>query len=671
LLVRMANRRMSRIGFVWAILVCSFPVAAWAQSFDCGKAQDVAVDRAICASPRLHQFDTELAAAYAAALKRAAGQVGALREAQRSWAMSGAACISRAYPSAAGQAGPERCLIAAYTNRIATLAATAAPVVAPSQSGSASPPRSAAAVSPSPPAPAAAWPTIPHAAQSHNAPTFAAPRLATGLPALPAAAATLERGHFPTAGETDVLLHVTSPGRIAIRAQSPTGGLQLVDMLTGPGDRQGWPGKQDGRIDALLDTGTYKIRAFGDQAARGDTALSVSAFAEAGPAQLAPGYQPVAMSLRDLHLQSFWLVVGGTSAATRIEAAGRSLAALKLWRDGRDLADLTETTSVIASTPAHPITDIVLSGKVPPGTYLVTAYGGPALPWADGAPDEPLYLRTGRSSDLLAGGASGQVGVFGTEAFDTPPNAASVLLILPQPAKAHLTATAPDADASEVDMAKNDRARTALLDLPGKPAQQRLVELQAAPGQAFVVRPVAASGGRPEQPGRYWFGAAELANGGDEAPAAAILTRTHINAYGADAASDVLASPGVPSVGPGKAWRCRFNLRGNTALMFHATAVVTVAVYSDGPPVTARITTLPGAVLNAMGNGRTATTWALSPGFYMLALTAKPDAVGIVDLTLGPPGLIPPAPATYLNPAPSPRICSRWTRRARPTPAWT
>ena len=69
------------------------------------------------------------------------------------------------------------------------------------------------------------------------------------------AAATLDREHFPTAGETDVLLHVTSPGRFAIRVASPTGtALQLVDMLSGPGDRIGWPGKQDGRIDALLDT---------------------------------------------------------------------------------------------------------------------------------------------------------------------------------------------------------------------------------------------------------------------------------------------------------------------------------------------------------------------------------------------------------------------------------
>ena len=314
---------------------------------------------------------------------------------------------------------------------------------------------------------------------------------------IPAGVATLERDRFPTAGETDILLHVTTPGRFAIRAQSPPGtALQLVDMLTGPGDRVGWPGKQDSRIDALLDTGTYKLRAFGDPAASGDTTLAVAAFTEAAAAQIAPGYQPVASVLRDLQFQSFWLVVTDADAATRIEAAGRSLAALKLWRDGRDLVALTERTDSVAPTPAHPMTDIVLSGKVPPGTYLVTAYGGPKLPWADGVPDEPLYLRTGRSTDLLAGGAAGRVGIFGSEIFDTPPDAARALLILPQPAEAHLSATAAGtdiaaadgADLVTADMAKTDRARATLLNLPGKPGTQRLVGLRASLGQAFVLR---------------------------------------------------------------------------------------------------------------------------------------------------------------------------------------
>ena len=102
----------------------------------------------------------------------------------------------------------------------------------------------------------------------------------------------------------------------------------------------------------------------------------------------------------------------------------------------------------------------------------------------------------------------------------------------------------------------------------------------------------------------------------------------------------------MPAIGPGAAWRTRFNLRGETSVLFQASAVVTVAVRTDGPALTARITTLGGAEMNALGNGTTAATWSLSPGWYTLLLTPKPQAIGILDLTLGPPGLVPPAPLT-------------------------
>ena len=377
-------------------------------------------------------------------------------------------------------------------------------------------------------------------------------------------------------------------------------------MLTGPGEREGWPGKQDGRIDALLDTGTYKVRAFGDPAATGDTTLSLTPFAAAGPALLAPGYLPVALTLRDLQSQSFWLVVGDDPAPTRIEAAGRSLAALTLWRDGRDLVDVPQTTGIIAETPAHPMTDIVLSGHLPPGTYLVTAYGGPKLPWADGAPDEPLYLRTGCSADLLAGGVSRQVGVFGSELFDVPHDAARALLILPQPAEAHLSAAAPGADTLTADMAKTDRARAALLDLPGKPgaaaaasSRSRRRRGRRSPCGPWppAQRPRRVRWAMSSRTGRDVTGSpcrSQRMAAMNCRPPPCWSGSPSIDHGRAAGSAEILASPGVPSIGPGQAWRTRFNLRGPSTLLFHATAVVTVAVHADGPALTARITTPEG-----------------------------------------------------------------------------
>lgn len=613
-----------RLGAIWLIAAWLLPAVAMAQSFDCNKAQG-AVDRAVCASSHLRQLDSELGAAYAAALTRDPADANTIRQAQRSWASGRQACIT---PK--GSTNPEQCLTASYANRLAALIPKTE-----------QPPR------------AATTPAAP--VQDQVSAAFAEPRAATGLPAIPTAAGTLERDHFTTAGETDILLHITTPGRFAIRATSPTGtALQLVDMLTGPGERQGWPGRQDGRIDALLDTGTYKLRAFGDPAATGETTLSLTPFTEAGATQLAPGYQAVATTLRDLQSQSFWLAVAEGSGPIRIEAAGRSLTALVLWRDGRDLVDLPAATSAVAATPSHPMTGIVLTGPVPPGTYLVTAYGGPQRPWTDGATEQPLYLRTGRSTGLLGGGLSGSVGVFGTEVFDVPPDAARALLVLPQPADTTLRAEANGADATTLDTAKTDRARAALLDMPKRDAKDRSITFQAAPGQAFTLRPLAPgqtitrlglNAVSVTRSGRYWFGIEQPGAGGDEPPAAAILLRFHLDSAGSpDGAPQVLASPGVPNVGPGTAWRTRFNLRGETVLLFHADAAVTVAAHTQGPLLTARITTPEGSVMNAMGGGGVATAWSLSPGWYTLVLTPKPGAAGILDLTLGPPGVIPAAP---------------------------
>ena len=125
------------------------------------------------------------------------------------------------------------------------------------------------------------------------------------LPARPDAAATIDQDKFPTAGQHDTLLHVLQPGRFSIRIHSQSGvSIQLVDMLTGPSDPSGEPGATDGRLDALLDVGTYKLRLSGAKGAMGDTALSVQPFREAQ----APGLRP-----RD------GLVASGTLADLRSE----------------------------------------------------------------------------------------------------------------------------------------------------------------------------------------------------------------------------------------------------------------------------------------------------------------------------------------------------------------
>jgi hypothetical protein len=222
-------------------------------------------------------------------------------------------------------------------------------------------------------------------------------------PPNPPAAATLETDHLPPSPQAGTLLHVTAPGRFAITAKSPTGtALDLVDMITGPSARAGDPGSQDGRLDLLLDTGTYKVRSFSAAGATGQVALHVAAYRDAGPVGIVQRDAETDTSLGDLQQRSWWFVVT-PEHPVRLEAAGRALADMRLWRDGLDLVATNAEAQIIEPVHGHPMRDILFTDPLPPGTYLATAYGGPALPWADGDASVPLILRVGRAAAGVGG----------------------------------------------------------------------------------------------------------------------------------------------------------------------------------------------------------------------------------------------------------------------------
>ena len=497
----------------------------------------------------------------------------------------------------------ERCLSGQLTARLAALAPPpAAPVPAVS-------PATVLPLTPAAPAVQAALPdqAVPPASDSPPAP-----------------AATLDATSVPAAAESDTLLHVTSPGRFTVAAHSPSGaGLQVVDMLTGPSETAGAAGSQDGRLDRLLDVGTFKLRVFSAPAASGSVGLAVTPFHDAAPpaALPRPGH-PLATTLRDTEQRAFWLLVPpGTGANVRIEAAGRSLGDLRLWRDGRELTALEPERLRVEPAPGHPLDDLRLSGHVEPGTYLAVAYGGAPATWTDGAADQPFYLRSGASEALAEGWAGGTVGPFGSEVFDVPPAARLVRLDLPAGAAAELHVG--DGIAT---LAKNSREPTVQLD---RPTGQGLVEVRAAAGQAYTLRALDTATNRTvSRTGTWWVSAVTTGMGGDEVPPALLLQRSEQR----DQPLRVVAST-APRVGPGAPWHARFNLRGPTDLLLELPSGGDVAFSSTGVPVLHRR----GQMANQPAD------------FYDLTVEPQNGAIGALDLVVGPPG---PRPAPVASPLP-------------------
>jgi uncharacterized protein YecT (DUF1311 family) len=582
------------------------PLAAKAQ-IACARATS-AIDRAICASPVLLGLDRDLVIAFGEALRRAPQDADNLRQAQRSWlAARQQAC--GAEPAARLPA----CLDQAFASRIATLAGK--PLQAERETA------------PTWPAPSAASPP---------------PVAAIALPAMPAPEARMSRDRFMAALDAPVmetLLEVTRPGRFALRTESPSGtALQLVDMLTGPSDISGQAGASDGRIDPLLDIGTYKLRAFAAAGATGETRLTATPFTElVPPALLRPG-DSISGELTDLHQRGFWVVVD-QQRILRLEAAGRALADLRIWRDGRELVNEAPAVDAIEPTAGHPLNRILFHQQLEPGTYLVTAYGGPALPWADGAAAQPFYLRLDASAAFAEGWLSGQIGPLGSEILSVQSQADSFRLELPEPAAVTLSVTTGEAEPASVEMARNSRVPVVTIRPGRRGNATRMVEIRGAAGQRFQLRAFGdGSVARATRAGNFLVAAEMPGLGGDDVPATAILLRSE------QGQPDTVAAAAAPRIGTGQAWRARFNLNGAATLLMQVVSPGPVAVRTRGVALRASLQPLLGDQAPPPANGDSNGIWNLAAGWYRLRLEPQADATGILDLTVGPPGLLPDAP---------------------------
>jgi uncharacterized protein len=594
--------KMSRaLGIFWGcLIVVALQGAAHAQGIDCSKARTLQ-EKVICVSPALMILDHQIAVAYAGAVARKPDQRAQMRQELIGWLRQRDAACTASSPDL------RACLASQMTARLAALQPAPPPPI----------PAPIVAATPTPPAPE---------------PTATAPATAPAAQTIPSGfnppqpAGQLDRGSMPAAEQAETLLHVTGPGRFSIVAHSPSGAaLQLVDMLAGPSDIAGSAGSQDGRLDQLLDVGTYKLRVFSSPSATGNVALSLAPFHDAAPPAALP--QPgrtFSATLADLEQRAFWLSVPdsiGGGINLRIEAAGRALGDLRLWRDGRELVDLAPSQDRIEPSPGHPMLDFRLTGHVEPGTYLVIAYGGAALPWTDNDGAQPFHLRSGASPALSEGWAGGQVGPFGSEIWALPPGPTSLRLDLPTPAAATLEAAGATAS-----IAKNSRTPSATLATTVK--TNSVVELRAAAGQAYTLRPLGPLGtSRITKPGSYFVTAATAGVGGDEVPPSLLLQLFDSTPANSRKPPAIVAST-LPLLGENGGWHATFNLRGNTRLLFQSASGGEVAVRSSGLDITTQ----------RDGNG----VADLPPGYFALQLTPKPGVQGVLDLIVGKPGQTPP-----------------------------
>jgi hypothetical protein len=470
--------------------------------------------------------------------------------------------------------------------------------------------------------------------------------------ALCAAAATPARADsasivpqlLPAAGRSSAILTVPAAGRYAITATSATGtALQLVDRQAGPGGISGAAGERDGRVDRLLERGTYQLVTRGPEKAGGEVVLAARPFVEAGaapPAMLVEG-KPVAAELGDFEQRSWWLQV---DAARRVilEAAGRNLSDLRLFRDGGWLVDAEPVLETVEPEAGRPLRSCRIVAALEPGLYLLSAYGGPDEPWPAGGGGHPLHLRVGIPALGEAGRTRYRVSPFGADHFVVPGNVTFVQLELPEATDAELAEAPFPAEGDpfgearlSAEVTKKHREPVATLE-PEAQDGPRLLTVRAAAGQPYVLQHFELRDPYTfQRSGRYWIGSLHSGHPQDSADATAIVTAAGSSRRGVEPR---LAQ--AIEIGASRGWARRCNLLDTLTVFFRVRDTGSYEVLLRGD-AEARARFEPFLVsrphdYQEPGLRPAGAAWQLEAGWYVL--TVVPEKPGIVEAAVRPVG---------------------------------
>jgi hypothetical protein len=218
------------------------------------------------------------------------------------------------------------------------------------------------------------------------------------------------------------ILHINERGNYSLQVTSPTGTrFALIDRMAGEIAVEGRTGVEDGRIDALLDEGDYKVVMYGEENKRGRTNLQVFRYRDVGASKnlwnlpLIRDGEMVVTTLADLQQRSFWLYID--EEPVHMEVMGRNLTAVRFWKEGQWLIGVSPKHTIYETETGKPMTHIEIAQALPQGYYLLTCVGGRALGWTEESDESPLYIRSGVPYLGDNGGRKVTVSPFGRDAF--------------------------------------------------------------------------------------------------------------------------------------------------------------------------------------------------------------------------------------------------------------
>ena len=227
-------------------------------------------------------------------------------------------------------------------------------------------------------------------------------------------------------GASQAILHVTDIGRYSVSAQSATGAsFEIVDRMAGrvasaspSAGVSGSTGRRS-RVDVYLEPGEYLLRVTHSPAET--VTLEARAFdttnAAGGTAPVLADGQSDRGDMGDLQLRQYWVTVDPAHPWLRLEAWGRSLQDLAVWKDGSWDTGLRPQSSTRELEAGKPLTVLELNARPEPGTYLVTCAGGARAAWAKESGQQPFWITRGARFLGEMGRMSATIPAQGTTSF--------------------------------------------------------------------------------------------------------------------------------------------------------------------------------------------------------------------------------------------------------------
>ncbi len=461
--------------------------------------------------------------------------------------------------------------------------------------------------------------------------------LLAASPSLATPVATLDRSTVPASGRHRVHATIEAFGRYGITVQSEQGvAIQVVDKVAGPGPVFGRPGGEDGRLDAFFDRGTYRILTEGDPKSEGDAKIIVHPYREleapAPPALVE--LKPVDATLGDFEQRSYWIDV---TARRRVllEAAGRNLGDLRIWRDGSWLIEAEPTRDVTEPSVGRPLTVFRMVADFEPGLYLVTSYGGPPLAWAEDDGRHPFHLRFGIPQLPSVVRQRFQVGPLGYDRYlVSGANFFRAELAEAEPLTLEVHASAQPFGGyggMRAEIAKNTVPPVAELDA-GSGSVPWIVTVRGSEGQAYLLQAFASTWYTAiPKGGDYWVSSVHAGHAEDSIDATAIVVDA-----GEKYRPLVTQAVNLGSAG----WARRFNLLEQATVFLDVQTAgayrITgqggaTATYQIEPFLVTRPPEYKSPPFKSSGSD-----WELDRGLYVLTL--EPSKKGVLEVTLAKNG---------------------------------